>query len=681
MNGLLAPPVPLPDPPGSLAALDDLVGQLASAGYTAGLTVHLLRAAAVVPGWQGADAAAAAAEVAAATAVAGELHGALVSAWSRLGEHREVWQRVVARVAVLREQQRADVADAAVRIAVLVGPALEHGSPGPGEPAARALAGAVATADDARAAEHRALLAALAEDAADAARVLAAALGPLGGDVRPGGDARLTARLAGRLPGWGEGALADLGGQAAGELSGRLTAAELHAVAGRWAGYAETPAFVDELLGRLGADGVGWLLTVLGTRATGAEGDALTGLLATAVATATSAGGRGAEVLATVRLGPDDPDGAVDVLGVGMGLVLAGVVARRGTPATAGLAAGWGRQLLDREAALGAGVTARTTATLPDPLVSVLRVVVGGADPAAAARLLGTARSWSTLISRSWPDGGADLAATVRLAAGAPTAGQVAEAGLVALGEGLAPGSPARVLVDPEVLAVVGAPLAALVADQPDVVVPLLARASSGVSGALSPEADTALRGLAHLLTDVARDEVVTTALAAALAGGAAGAAAPAVAGGHVAVQEHAQRLGYALEFSRAQSRAVDVQMIWSIGVELPATALARGRAEEVVGAVLDGVATLLDADGEVDLGPDLGRVRTAADAERWAVQTLGGGVDGVSVGAGARGGFTAALHTLGTVSPPVPGPLDWVDDLPIQEREDRQRPRTVPRR
>ncbi|WP_222194260.1 hypothetical protein [Modestobacter italicus] len=681
MNGLLSPPAPLPDPPGSLPALDELVGQLASAGYAAGLTVHLLGSAGVVPGWQGADADAAAAEVAAATAVAGELHAALVSAWTRLGEHREVWQRVLARVAALREQQRADFADAAVRIGVLVGPALERGDPGPGEAAAQELAGTVATADDARAAEHRALLAALAEDAADTARLLAAALGSLGGDVRPGSAAQLTARLAARLPGWGEAALADLGGQAAGELSGRLTAAELEAAAARWTAYAEVPAFVEEVLGRLGADGVGWLLTVLGTRATGGQDDALTALLATVVATATAAGGRGAQVLAAVRLDRDDPDGAVDLAGIGMGLVLGGVAARGGPVTAAGLAAGWGRQLLDREGAQGAGAVARTAATLPDPLVGVLRVVVAGGDPAAAARLLGTARSWSTLTSRSWPDGAADLAAAVRLAAGAPTAGQVAAAGLGALGQGLAPGSTDRVVVDPEVLAVVGAPLADLVAGQPDVVVPLLAAASDAVPGALAPETDAALRGLAHLLTDAARDEVVTTALAAALAGGAAGTAAPAVAGGHVAVQEHAQRLTYALEFSRAQSRAVDVQMVWTIGVDLPVTVLARGPAEDLVGAVLDGAAGLLDADGEVDLGPDLGRVRTAADAQRWAVQTLGGGVAGAPVGAAAEEGFTAALQALGTLSPPEPGPLDWVDDLPFPDQGDRQQPRKIPRR
>ncbi|WP_299952434.1 hypothetical protein [uncultured Modestobacter sp.] len=681
MNGLLSAPAPLPDPPGSPAALDELVAQVTTAGHAAGMTVHLLGPAGVVPGWQGADAAAAAVEVAAATAVAGELHVALVSAWTRLGEHQEVWQRVLARVATLREEQRADFADAGARIALLVGPALENGDPGPGEAAARALAGTVAAADDARACEHRALLAALEDDAEDTARLLAAALGPLGGDVRPGGVARLTARLAARLPGWGEAALADLGGQAAEELSGRLTAAELEAAAGRWAAYAEVPAFVDELLDRLGADGVGWLLTVLGSRAAGAEDDALTALLATVVATATASGGRGVDVLAAVRLDRDDPDGTVDLAGIAMGLVLGRVAAGHGATAAAGLAVGWGRQLLDREAAMGAGATARTTATLPDPLVSVLRVVVDGGDPSAAARLLGSARSWSTLTSRSWPDGGADLAAAVGLAAGAPTAGQVAEAGLVALGEGLAPGSTARVLVDPEVLQVVGVPLAALVAGQPDVVVPLLAAASSGVSGALSPEGDAALRGLAHLLTDAARDEVVTTALAAALAGGAAGAAAPAVAGGHVAVQEHAQRLGYALVYSRALSRAVDVQMIWTFGVDLPATALARGRAGEVVGAVVDGAAELLDADGEVDLGPDLGRVRTAADAERWAVQALGATADGVPVGAGARGGFTSALQTLGTVSPSAPGPLDWVDDLTQPDRGDRDRPRDVARR
>jgi len=96
-------PVDLPEPPGSPDALGSVVDQLASAGYAAGLTVHLLEPATVLSGWQGADATVAAAEVGAALAVAADLHEALSTARGRLGDHLELWLAVRARVAHLRD--------------------------------------------------------------------------------------------------------------------------------------------------------------------------------------------------------------------------------------------------------------------------------------------------------------------------------------------------------------------------------------------------------------------------------------------------------------------------------------------------------------------------------------------------------------------------------------------------
>lgn len=687
MTGSLAQPVPLPDPPGAPAALAAVLDQLTSAGYAAGLAVHLLEPAAVVSGWQGADAGVAAAEVAAATGVAVELHDAVSAARARLGEHHEVWLDVLARVATLREEQRAEFAAAGSRLAGLAGPAIEQGSPLLTDLRAAALVEEVAAAEAARAAEHRALLAALDDDAVATVRALAGATVPLGGTGRPGAVPAVTLHLAERLPGWGEAALTALGVQAAGELTGRLTGAELDSAAARWSVWTSAPAFTDAVLGRLDADGVSWLLTVLGGRA-GADDEALGGFLAATVATVAATGGRGAEVLGGVRLDPFDPDAAVDVVAVGMGIVLTGALAQGRAAGTARIAATWGRQVLAREAAQGVSAPARTTPASPDPAAAVLAVVAAAEDPSAAAQLLHSAAAWTTLLAHPWPAGAADLAAVVGLAAGAPTADRVAHAGLQALGQGLAPGTAERVVLDPGTLDAVGGPLAALVGEQVGVVVELLERATvSTPADALRPEADAALlpaaeavlRGLAHLLADAGWADVVTVALAGALASGvpASGVlpSAAAVAGGYVAVQEHAQRMRYALDLSRAQERAVDAQIVWTLGVTVPAQAWRRP-VGQVGGEVLDVIADLVGADGEVDLGPDTGRVRTAADAERWVLDVIGPSRAGDgSVEAAARRGFAQIHGLLGQWRLPGPSLLDRVDDLREPDVPDRPRP------
>jgi len=670
VTALLAPPVPLPDPPGHPAALAAVVDQLTSAGYAAGLTVHLLGPAVAVIGWQGADAGVAATEVAAATAVAAELHAVLSTARTRLGEHREVWLGVLARISTLREEQRAEYAAAGPRLAALVGPAIEQGGPLPTDPRAGALVDSVAAADADRAAEHRALVAALEEDAAATVRALAAATVRWGGTGRPGAVPAVTLHLAQRLPGWGAAALTALGVQAAGELTGRPTGGELDAAAARWSAWTSAPAFADAVLGRLDADGVTWLLTVLGGRA-GTDDEALGGFLAATVATASAAGGRGAAVLGGVQLDPGDPDATVDVVAVGMGLVLTGALVRGRAADTAGLAATWGRQVLARETTQGASATARTAPTSPDPATAALGVLVAARDGAAAARLLASVPAWTALLAHPWPAGAVDLAAVVGLAAGAPTADRVAGAGLQALGQGLAPGTSSRVVLDPGTLGEVGGQLAALVGEQVQVVVELLERAAVRTPGealrppadaALAPEVDAGLRGLAHLLVETDRAEVVTEAMAGALTANALPSAA-AVAGGYVAVREHAQRMRRVLDLSRAQEQAVDAQIVWTIGVAGPA-GLLPGPAGELGGEALDVVAGLVGADGEVDLGPDGGRVRTAADAEQWSRETLGHRPAGDgSMGAAARNGFAQVQGGLGRWRPPVLSALDRIDD------------------
>lgn len=677
MSAGLAPPVPLPDPPGDPGAWAALLDQLTDAGFAAGLGVHLLGPATAVPGWQGADAAAAAAEVAAALVVATDLHTALTVAQRRLAAHHDQWLAACARAAALRDAQRTQYADVSAQLAVLTAPGLEQGT-GAVPAEAADLARAVERDDDARGAEHRALVEALAEDAAAVAAVLAAAAGPLGGAARRGDAGRVTARLATALPGWGDAALTALGVQAAAELTGRSTADQLDAAAARWAGHASSPAFADALVGRLGDEGVTWLLTVVGSRSGTTDDEPLADLLAAAAATSTArgTGARAGGVLAGVRLDPGDRDPTVDVVAVGMGAVLTRLAGRPG-PGGTGLAVAWGRQLLAREAARGLPATAGVAAPAADPVVATLGVLASAAEPAAAADLLATPQAWTALLSRSWPGGAADLGSVVALAAQAPAPAAVrsGSAALAALGQGLGPGSPERVLVDQEALQEVGGAVADLVAAQAgDVVVPLLGAA---VAGPLDPDADRALRGLAHLVADDARDRTVTAAVGAALG---SGSAAGAVAGGYVAVQEHGQRLAYALTWSREQSAAVDRQLAWDLAFSWP-TELARTPGAAVVADVadelLDAAAGVLGADGEVDLPPDAGPVRTAADAREWALRTVDGSPGGADeTGDAAEAGFVQVSATLGELRAPSPGPLDRIDDLPTPDGSGRGRRR-----
>ena len=91
VTAVLSSPVELPDPPGSPGPLLGALDQLAAAGFSAGALQHLLEPAAVLRGWQGADAAVTGAEVLAATGVAEQLHEALTEALDRLSAHAETW--------------------------------------------------------------------------------------------------------------------------------------------------------------------------------------------------------------------------------------------------------------------------------------------------------------------------------------------------------------------------------------------------------------------------------------------------------------------------------------------------------------------------------------------------------------------------------------------------------------
>jgi hypothetical protein len=661
---VLAPPLPLPQPPGSVAALGGVLDQLVTAGAATGLTSSLLQPVTVLTGWQGADATVAAGEVGAALAVAADLQDAVAAARGRLSDHHELWLAVRARVADLREEQRARFADAGVRLAVLVGTAAETGSSArPAE--AVALVESTAELDAAAAAEHRALLEALAAGAAGAAGVLAAATRPFGSTGTPGEVAAVTARLAGRLPGWGEQAMADLGRRAADELTGPGSAEDLVATARRWLGVADVTGFADALVDRLGAEGVTWLLAALGDLAGTGEEQPVAALLAAALG-GTAPGQHTQDVLAGVRLDPLDPDGAVDRRAVAMGLVL-------GVPGVASsLAASWGRQLLDREARQGARAGAEGTGggLLLDPVAAALTALARSADGAAAAQLLADPSAWTTLLSRQWPGGADPLATVVGLARTAPGAGQVARSALLALGQGLAVGSSGRVLVDRGALRDLRPAITALVAGRPEVVLPVLGAAVTGADPDVG--SDTALRGLGYLVSDATSAKLVTAAVRSALQAGAGGAVGGAVAGAHVAVLEYGQRLRYALDWSQAQSRAVDGQIVWTLGISGP-TVFVPGGVGELAGAAEGALADALDLNGDVEIGADTGVVRTAEDAVQFAGEVFGP-TDDQGPGQGARSGFDRAAEVLGGLGAPQESLLDRLGDLPFPDPSRRPR-------
>jgi hypothetical protein len=141
-------------------------------------------------------------------------------------------------------------------------------------------------------------------------------------------------------------------------------------------------------------------------------------------------------------------------------------------------------------------------------------------------------------------------------------------------------------------------------------------------------------------------------------------------------VLEYGERVRYALAWAQAQDRAVDADIIWTIAVHAPVALVSR-RFGDLPGAAEAVLSDALDMNGDVEIGPDTGRVRTADDAAGLAVQALGAAaVPGARVGtaAAARMGFDRAGATLGRPVPPPAGLLDRLDDLPVPDLTRRSR-------
>lgn len=663
MSALLPRPVPLADPPGSPLALSDAVSELSAAAFRLGvLQAHLAGPAATTPGWLGRDAAEAAAQIAAVTGLVAGSHAALTDAVHRLDLHATVLRDVRRRVTALRAEQREDFAVASARLAA--------SPPGPlsdlPSPEAVGIVHDLRRREAGRQHEHAALLAELADDTAATARVLIAGTAVVGGTGGTGDGDRVVARLAAQLPGWGDTELAARGRALAVTLAAPATAAELQQVAGEGGAFAGSAAFADALLGGLGVDGVRFVLSVLGS-APEAGSTPLARLLAGAFGSARSVGVDGdpvGEALAATYAAADDPDGAADVVVLGMVAVLTAVPAGGGpSPRTV---ADWGRQILARQRAQGSAVAERIpAAAAADPAALVVGLLADRRDPAAAARLLAAPGAWSVLLGRPWADHGAQLARLTELAGGhsGPDGAAAVRGALEALGSGLSPRAPGAWTVDVATAAAVAPALGAAVRNHLPEVTGLLWTAGEGRSLPLA--ADSAVRGLGYLTVDRSAAEAIAAGLRGWGAAPAPGAGLPPsalvgpVVGAYVAAQEYGQRLAHALHGAAEMRAAMDRWLIVALA-EVATSPLFRGDPGDLAAAELPYVETGLHGDGAWDNGPDTGLVFTATDAAVAAAASLPPGApDTESTARLAADSFGRAAAVLGTPQPPVPTPCD----------------------
>jgi hypothetical protein len=568
-------PVPLEMPRGDPAALEDFVEDVAGTAYRlAVLRTCLTGRAASAPGWRGADASAAAAQVGVVAALAEELSEGVHAAAHRLRAHHECLRRTRRRVAVLRDEQDEDFALARAGLADLPDPAMALRSDAA---VAVAVVEQLEAAEDARRREHARLLEELADDAAATARTLAESCSVVGGRGARGDGARVLVHLAVELPGWGNRELAALGTELAAALvGGPVTPEELNALARGAAGYGGAPAFAKALLTGLGREGVRHLLTVLGFNALGSV-PPVAHLLASAFGAAAPDGGRDPvqAVLGATYLHADDRDGTSDEIATGMAVVLG---AGASTP-TGGLrpvtVAAWARQMLLREHAKGAitgigSLPQGWTAELSDPTALAIRILADRGEPGVAAALLADRHVWQALLSRFWGDGGAALGDAVELAGRDPGAAgsQAVRTGLEVIGAGVFEGDPSDWTVSRKTVAGVSTALGRAVAAHVGVAVEAL---WLGVDGRVDGRED-AVRGLGYVTIDRNGAAAIERALygwyraqPSGLEGTSPMSPLPtvAVSSAYLAVQEYGQRLAHALHGFEQQDDAQNREWFW----------------------------------------------------------------------------------------------------------------------
>ncbi|MGZ4667880.1 MAG: hypothetical protein ACXVX3_05065 [Blastococcus sp.] len=677
MTVVVPEPLPLELPAEDPDALADLVRGVAGAAYClATLDGDLAGVGHRAPGWLGADADAAAAQVGTVVTLVRRCSTAVLAAVGRLSEHAELVTAARRAVAALRAEQDDDFAATWARLSRLddLGTAVRADAPE-----------AVAVVEDLRAAEegrrrrHAALLDDVAADAAGTVRVLAEAGAVVGGRGAPGDASRVVAFLAAELPGWGDRELTARGLALAQALAGGLGTREWVSAARDAAPYAGQASFAAALLLGLGVDGIRQLLCRLGETDVSA-GRVVARLLGRALGAVQPAGTARDQVGELLTAGYVDAAGPgldADLVVLGMGAVLAATRPGDGPPLRTVL--GWGRQMLARErlqagSMIGSRAVDRARpagGSVPpaDPVALVAERLVGADDPDVAAALLGDRLAWTPLLARPWDDGGAALVGLVARAGRAQgAAGDVAvRAGLEALGAGLDDGDPADWTVDRGTAATVAPALGAALAGHVSVAAEVL---WEGVRGEAGAGAADALRGLGYLTLD----EGAAVAVYRALAGwsqvqpGPVGETGPlpllpgvVVPAAYVAVEEYGQRLAYSLHGYELKAQAERRALGWNLTVGVPAT-LARGGAGFVGGILADYAAMWLGTDGTWHNGPDRGLVFDRGDAVAtiYDGRTTEEGDALRALAAQAADAYDRTAEVLGAPGPPVSPVSHW---------------------
>lgn len=672
-------PIPLEDPPGDPAAVEELARDVAGAAFLlTGLADGLCGPAATAPGWLGDDATAAEGQVARVAGIVRDVAAAVLRATGRLSAHGELLRETHRCVGRLREEQAEDHRAAWRRLGQIADPRLAVMT---GSPSWVGVVEELEAAEASRRRRHEVLLEELRDDAMETVRVLADAARPIGGTGRPGDDGRVLAHLATELPGWGRPELATRGRALADALvRSRLRPEERAALATEAAALAGSPAFATALIRGLGEVGFGQLLVLLGQHPDGPD-HPLAAVLASALGAAEPGNGERdgvSAVLGATYVRSDDRYGA-EATAAGMAAVLAaGLRAPGGGPRMATVGE-WARQLLVREQvqALPAGIAPASSGRpgdAADPAAFAVGIVARGGEPEVAAALLGDDRVWEAALLRFWGDGGTALGELVAEAArdSGPAGDRAVRVGLETIGGGLVEGDPSDRTVGRENVAAVSPALGAAVAAHVTVVTgPLTALASGDV--------DEGTGQLVKGLGSVSVDRRAAAAVGAALwdwsaaqpldlAGSGPASPLPAVAApsAFLAVQEFGQRLTYALDGFELQEEAQNKEAFWNwtAGLALQLISYAPVKPVAVAADVVNAYGPiLLDMDGTFDQQEDRGLRFDADGAARGALAFLpqDRAAQAYAVGVQAEAAFRRSADTLGVPASPESPPEDWL--------------------
>ena len=665
--------IPLDLPPDDVSALDDLVGAVTRAAVSVAAVDDRLRGAALeAPGWLGDDAAAAAAQIGAVTALVRAVDRALLTAAGRLSSHAQVLREIRHRVSVLQAEQDEQFADAWRRFGQVENLHMQVMVDGPD---LRAIVEEIEAGEASRRRRHTALLEELEDDAAATARVLTDSCAVVGGRGSRGDADRVVAFLAAQLPGWGDLELARRGRALADDLLSSLSPGERDERARLALPLADSAAFADALLGALGA---GWMRDVLQTLGGGDFGptSALPQLVASVLGTSARGGGTGpvAEVVAAEYTSADDQSGLDDLAVLGMGVVLSASLALGSRGLDPHTVAAWGRQIALREHVLGAASTDRVNplgddAEPVDALAAVVAILGSGNAPTAAAGFLNGPSVWSVLLARPWADCGTSLQGLVASAGAVdgPEGEAVVRGGLEALGARLEDGNADDWPVNRAAANAVSPALAQGLAAHASLVGGLLV---SGVGGGLPAADGSLLRGLGYVTLDRDAAGVIEGALAqwvsvqpvpTWVSGPPPSLPAVVVPNAYLAVQDYGQRLAYALSELDAKREADDRAFLWNMTFGWAAE-LAPGPWGKAAALVEGYVAMWLDLDGTWDSAGDQG-LRFAPDAPTAADMADLTPDEWTAVDRMARmaqGSFEGVQQALGRPLPPMSPETHW---------------------